>query len=269
MQIPPSPSLQHIVRHYLILSNDAVTATDFRIFSDGSPGIVFHRKAPFKEKNETEDNFSLQPHCFVYGQITRFNTLSATGEIDMLVVVLQPTALFKLFTVPAFEINDKTLPFTELAGHSGRLLTEKIQSLSENASAIAAIENFLLGQLLKNSYNDSLISMAVQQIHIHKGKNSLAEMLKGIPATERQLERKFSEHIGLSPKKFADIVRFQHSLKSLKQISPDINLTEVSYACGYYDQPHLNNCFKKFTGLTPVQYQANNNLLAVNFLLLA
>ncbi len=71
------------------------------MFSDGSPGIVFHRKAPLLQNNGKGSNLTIQPQCFVYGQITQFNTLSAVNEMDMLIVVLQPSALFKLFAIPA------------------------------------------------------------------------------------------------------------------------------------------------------------------------
>lgn len=268
MQRAPSPSLQHIVRHYLILSNDVGTNADFRMFSDGSPGIVFHRKTPLLQKNGKDGKLIIQPESLVYGQITQFNTMSAVNELDMLIVVLQPSALFKLFAIPAFEVTNETVPFTDLAEQSGRTLIDQIQNSTGNKAAITAIEDFLLNRLLKHSYSDKIISQSLQQIYVQKGMNTVAEMLKDIPATERQLERKFREHIGLSPKKFADIIKFQHLLKNLKHISPTLSLSDVSYISCYYDQSHLNNCFKKFTGLTPLQYLTNKNLLAVNFLAL-
>ncbi|MFW0715259.1 DUF6597 domain-containing transcriptional factor [Pedobacter sp. N23S346] len=268
MQIPPSPVLSSIVRHYLILSSDVCTNPDFRFFSDGSPGIVFHRKTPFSQKNKLNGNFSAQPKCFVYGQITQFNTLSTTAETDMLIVVLQPFALFKLFNIAAFEVNDKTISFDELTGQSGRLLLEKIQEQPENIVAINLIEDFLLNLRIQKTHYDKIIFTSLQHIYAKKGMSSLTQMLKEVPATERQLERKFREHIGLSPKKFADIVRFRHLLKCLKQANQHTNISAIGYSCGYYDQSHLNNIFKKFTGLTPLQYQNNGNLLAVNFLLL-
>nr|WP_199156213.1 helix-turn-helix domain-containing protein [Pedobacter sp. ASV2] len=268
MQISPSIALKNIVRHYLILANDVCTNPNFRFFSDGSPGIVVHRKTPFSQKTKASNDFIVQPECFVYGQITQFNTLSAKAETDMLIVVLQPFALFKLFNIAAFEVNDKTISFDELTGQPGRLLLEKIQEQTENAAAINLIEDFLLNQLTQNSHHDKVMSFALQKIYTQKGANSLSEILKEVPATERQLERKFREYIGLSPKKFADIIRLQHFLKSLKLAKSKTNISAISYSFGYYDQSHLNNIFKKFTGLTPLQYQNNNNLLAINFLML-
>lgn len=210
----------------------------------------------------------MQPKCFVYGQITQFNTLSTTAETDMLIVVLQPSALFKLFNIAAFEINDKTIPVDELTGQSGRVLVERIQEQFENDKAIHLIEDFLLALQIQKTHYDKIVLASLRHIYAQKGMSSLTKMLKDIPVTERQLERKFREHIGLTPKKFADIVRFRHLLHGLKQKNQSTNISVISYDCGYYDQSHLNNTFKKFTGLTPLQYQSNNNLLAVNFLLL-
>ncbi|MFD2287378.1 helix-turn-helix domain-containing protein [Pedobacter petrophilus] len=268
MQIAPSPFLQGIVRHYLVLSSNACSHPDFRIFSDGSPGIVFHRKAPFIQISDKNGCFDVQPNCFVYGQITQFNTISATAEMDMLIIVLQPSALLKLFNIAAFEINDKTIPFADLTGHSGRLLIESVQEQPDNAVAISLIEDFLFNRAIKKTYHDDIVSTSVKQIYAHKGMKGPTKIFKDIPATERQLERKFLEHIGLSPKKFAGIIRLQYFLKCLKTANPTTNISEISYHCGYYDQSQLNNIFKKNTGLTPLQYQANANLLAVNFLLL-
>ena len=268
MQLAPSFPLQSIVRHYLILSNEAGAHPDFRMFSDGSPGIVFHRKCPLLQQNETEQH-TLQPESFVYGQITHFTTLSATAAVDMLIVVLQPGAVFRLFGIPAFELNDLTVPFTALTGNAGLVLMEQVQQLSDNIAAITAIESFLLSRLHQDTYDGQLIDTTLQQIYTEKGQSTIATLLKAIPVTERQLERKFRQHIGLSPKKFADIIRFQHFLKNLRQCAATVSLSELSFTSGYYDQSHLNNSFKKFTGLTPGQYQADVQQLAVNFLLLS
>jgi transcriptional regulator GlxA family with amidase domain len=90
-----------------------------------------------------------------------------------------------------------------------------------------------------------------------------------LPVTERQLERKFSEQVGISPKKFIDTVKFQNYLKQLQKLPSVKDVGILSYACGYYDQAHLNNFFRKHTGITPLQYKANHKLLAINFMPLA
>jgi AraC-like DNA-binding protein len=70
--------------------------------------------------------------------------------------------------------------------------------------------------------------------------------------TERTLQRRFVEHIGVSPKQFAKIIQFQASLSSLSDKTVS-KLTEVVYESGYADQSHFIRSFKKYTGRKPSQ----------------
>jgi AraC-like DNA-binding protein len=65
--------------------------------------------------------------------------------------------------------------------------------------------------------------------------------------SERHLERHFQDVIGLPPKSFASIARFQAALRQLGQTS---SLADAAILCGYYDQAHLSNVLKRFTGRT-------------------
>jgi AraC-like DNA-binding protein len=79
----------------------------------------------------------------------------------------------------------------------------------------------------------------------------------------RTLERTFQTTIGISPKRYAGILRTQHFLKALHQ--PE-SLTRLAYEFGYYDQSHLIRDFKAKTGITPGKYFAARDALAVNFI---
>jgi AraC-like DNA-binding protein len=69
--------------------------------------------------------------------------------------------------------------------------------------------------------------------------------------SERSLQRIFREEVGLSPKKIADIVKFENCISLFRSGK---SLTDICYEAGYYDQPHFIKTFKQFTGLTPSQY---------------
>jgi AraC-like DNA-binding protein len=73
----------------------------------------------------------------------------------------------------------------------------------------------------------------------------------------KQFERIFSEHIGISPKQYLKIIRFQFAIFQ-KQQNANMNLLDVSFKSGYYDQSHFINDFKSLSGLTPKQYFSKN-----------
>ena len=68
---------------------------------------------------------------------------------------------------------------------------------------------------------------------------------------KKQFERLFNELVGINPKEYARIVRFQKSLKLLQHYS-DVNQAQLAYQCGYADQSHFIREFKQFSGYTPL-----------------
>lgn len=305
MQCSPSPLLSGMVKHYLIVEAEREPSLNYRLFSDGNPGIVFHfgdplRQTPSGDLRATPQilvepttpsgswpqphNAShswLQPRSFLYGQITRYNDWLSGGKLGMLVVVLQPTGLSSLLHMPAHELNDSMVKLVDLFGQEALDLEEQVMSACQRRPltgdpfglsfyqlhpAIQYVEQFLLKRVAASLVPDPFVSKALQVMVDARGMGKMEELLREIPVTERQLERKFKTAVGMGPKKIADIIKFQHFLKLLQQHPADGNLTDVIYEGGYYDQAHLNNYFKKMVGLTPRQYKTNPHLLAVNFM---
>jgi AraC-like DNA-binding protein len=111
-----------------------------------------------------------------------------------------------------------------------------------------------------------MIVQAVQYIVLHEGLLTIESLLQNLSVTERTLERKFKLHIGITPKRFSDIVRLNISAKRMQQLKTGRSLTAIAYESGYFDQAHFIKEFKKYTGITPHQYQAQARPLALNFL---
>jgi AraC-like DNA-binding protein len=269
MQLNPSPSLSHIVKHYLILERAEDIDLYYRLFTDGNPGLVFHFKNPLIQYAEYDLKGMIQPRSFVYGQITHYNDLRSGGELGMLVVVLQPYGIFNLLHLSASEMNNLVIPLADVFGHSARALEDRALHADDVFQIIPSVEEFLQKKRVPVKHTDPVFEESLQLIYKHKGILTIEELLKKIPVTERQLERKYSKYIGIGPKKFSDIIKFQHFLKVLQHDRSERKLTDAVYDCGYYDQSHLNNYFKKTTGLTPRQYKLEHHLLAVNFMQLS
>jgi AraC-like DNA-binding protein len=265
MQLYPSLMLSAIVKHYLIIKHDHDGYADYRLFSDGNPGLVFHFKDPFLQVNDRQSG-STQPHSFLYGQFTHFNDIKSVGKLDMLIVVLQPHALHALMNLSASELNNTIVPLRTVFGQAGSDLEDQVLSAKGSTEAIKAIEQLLICSVNRFHKADGLMNGALNLIYKASGMIAVADLIQKLPVTERQLERKFKEQVGIAPKKFIDVIKFQHFLKSLQKTPSDINLSQVVYACGYYDQAHLNNCFKRHAGVTPLQYRNNDHLLAINLM---
>lgn len=264
MQLYPSFGLSKIIKHYLIINSEENNNVNYRLFTDGNLGLVFQFHNSALEKKE--NNSSIPLHSFLYGQLTQYNDVKATGKLDMLIVVLQPDALYAVLKLAAVELNNETVPLHTIFGQDGIDLEDQVRHAPTIRMAIQAIEDMFKRRLIQQDGLDRLTKEALMLITQYQGNITMAALYNKLPVTERQLERKFKQQVGLSPKKYTDVIKFQHFLKTLQKLPPGHNLAAGIYACGYYDQAHLNNSFKKYVGITPLQYRRNNNILAINFL---
>lgn len=74
--------------------------------------------------------------------------------------------------------------------------------------------------------------------------------------SRKQYERMFTENIGLTPKQFMRVVRFQYAIYR-RSADKNLTLTSLAYECGYYDQSHMINEFREFSGVAPREFFAS------------
>ena len=104
-------------------------------------------------------------------------------------------------------------------------------------------------------YSERIISKTnqlqfiINDIHITYGQISIHELARKHSTTVRQLERIFKRFIGLSPKEYSNIIRFQNAFSLIKKSNR--SLLDIAFECGYYDHAHLSNEIKRNTGLPP------------------
>ena len=105
-------------------------------------------------------------------------------------------------------------------------------------------ENILL-QHLNDNYNNPLVMDTIGEILRKKGNLKLLELSKEIYVSERQIERLFKEYVGLSPKIFSSLIRYQFLWRDVF-FDPNFQIQDEIFRYGYTDQSHLLRDFKRF-----------------------
>lgn len=123
-----------------------------------------------------------------------------------------------------------------------------VSSLSERAQTASA---FLLRRLEPRRLNSTLMN-AVEGVVSTRGRIRIADLAARSAVSPKQLERVFSERIGVSPKSFASLVRYQLLWQDMC-LGHGGNTLDLVEKYGYYDQAHLLNDFKKRHSMTPAQ----------------
>jgi AraC-like DNA-binding protein len=221
------------------------------VLPDGSPEIVLNLADKFiRIDSEREE---IQPATIVAGQMTRRILIRPSGHVSLFGVRFTPAGASQFFKFPLYEITDQIVELSAAVGTSGRELEEKIGEACSFGERVATFEELLLDRLAERGDLDNVAWAASELIIRERGRLSVASVTKKVRVSDRQLGRRFQVSIGVSPKTFSKIIRFQSAVRAFQDgTSP--NLLDAALAFGYYDQSHLIRDFKAFSGTTPLAY---------------
>jgi AraC-like DNA-binding protein len=267
MQVLPSKELLPFIKHYLFLDCTGIGVSRLRLFSDGNTGMVFSQHGNLIADIPGSRRIDYLPKSFVYGQVSVFKDLFAEQNTSLIIVVFQPDGIHRLLGIPANEISESMICTEDLFGWQGLILQEKLYEQVDPEAKLHLLDTFFLTIASRQAIaHQPLIETSIHFIFKNRGSITIDQLVKKTGYTERHIERVFRECIGLNPKKFGKIVQLHHFLKLVKEKSGPTTLTGLCYEAGYYDQSHLNKEFKKYTGITPMQYMHKTIRLAVNFM---
>jgi transcriptional regulator GlxA family with amidase domain len=132
-------------------------------------------------------------------------------------------------------------------------LREALQSASTTTDRIAVIEHFICQNLKPVPIYLEVIAKAAELLRTCNERASITELCKELGMSERTFQRYFKQYIGVSPKAFAQVARFNSVTKLIEQTA-NPSWLEILDATGYFDAAHFANDFKRITGKTPSDY---------------
>jgi AraC-like DNA-binding protein len=261
MQISPPKHLACYIKHYIFLENPEKNTKSLRLFADGNTGLIISSDINIQDNKEAK-----LPLSFFYGQPTHYKDLLTKGSFSLLAVVFQPYFFNLLFNIAAKEIKNEIISASDILKDQLLPFQESLCNKTDPQSIIRALNSYFSQLVSSKNDFDSWVIKAQQYMLQNKGVISLKQLEHFTGYSERHIERKFEDYIGISPKKYNTIIRLHHFLSLMKNDTHNRNMTSLSYEAGYSDQSHLIKEFKSTIGLTPTQYLKTKNKLAVNFI---
>jgi len=245
-EIRPSVAAAGFVDRYWVLELDAAEAgEEQKVVPDGSSELILNFAEPFE--SFSDGAWTKQPVSFLAGQITGPLRLRSSGRSRIFGVRFLPHGAGKALGLPMTEVRDSIVPVADLSTPLAREL--------DGSDDLDRVEAALIGWKRLAGREDTLIDTAVRQVELGA---SAEEVASSAGISRRQLERRFLNLVGLTPKHFQRMRRFQRVFQAVEHDAA--GWADVAASCGYYDQAHLIRDFKEFSGDTPSVLLAGDEL---------
>jgi AraC-like DNA-binding protein len=159
-----------------------------------------------------------------------------------------------LLGVPMRELARTSVALEDVLGPEARELEERLHEASSWEERFGLIERVLARRLRAAPPPPPDVRWAWARLVATHGRATVGELTASLGCSRKHLAARFREHVGLPPKSVARITRFRRAAELL--VSPAApSLDEVAFACGYYDQSHLDRDFRDFAATTPTAYR--------------
>jgi AraC-like DNA-binding protein len=148
--------------------------------------------------------------------------------------------------VPAGELTNRSVALDELMAPARVAeLGERLIAAPDDGSRVAVVEQLLVELPFAR---DPVVTHALARLSDVQAPASVADIARELAMSERQLERRFVARVGMMPKRFARLARFERALSLVRS---GLSLSSVAQDAGYADQPHLVREFRSFAGEPP------------------
>jgi AraC-like DNA-binding protein len=150
-------------------------------------------------------------------------------------------------------LSDRIIALADAVGDGALSLRERLLNTGSLAERFRVVERWLIARLGPPGLVHPAVRWAVDQIAAGGGRVAIEELAVKTGFTRKHLGNLFQQQVGLSPKALARVHRFRGALDLLHRCAGEVPWAALAERCGYYDQSHLINEFRRFTGFSPVE----------------
>jgi AraC-like DNA-binding protein len=161
---------------------------------------------------------------------------------------------FPFLNFPFSELHGVNVTLAEVWGDkvAGELIDRLYPARSVDLK-FQVLERWLMERANRPLKHHPAVSFAIQEFRKDPHLLSSSSMATRVGFSQRHFIQLFRDEVGLTPKLFCRVQRFQSVIQSVHRRA-DADWAGVALECGYFDQSHFIHDFRKFSGLTPTEY---------------
>ncbi len=221
--------------------------------------LMFHYHQPPVLLTPTDEN--LLPNCHIISPRYGFYPLRPTNRVGFIAVRFRAGAFRHFCNEASNDLIDSFIDIKNLWGGKGYEFEQLIIGARTLEERIRIIESFLMEFLEKYHRSEQWVDMAVKNVLYQYNTIKLKDISRDLFISDRQFQRKLKESVGVSPKTFQRIARFESVVKNLL-LHKNKHYLDLALANGYYDQSHFIKEFRNNVGEYPSAFLQDENFMS-------
>lgn len=226
-----------------------------RVLPDGSMELIINLR---DETRHVFDPINHQPRetyrrSWLSGPHSEFIVIDTAPNASMIGVHLRPGGASAFFGLPLSELRNSVIELDTLWNGEAQNLRDQLLETPSPSGKFQILEDALLARWRGFAPRHRAVLHALESFTREPGNITVGKVTADVGLSRRRLIEIFTEQIGMTPKIFCRLRRFQRALTEIHRIRT-VTWTEIANGCGYYDQAHFIKDFKEFCGMTPGDY---------------
>ncbi len=252
----PHPALAPFIKSLWYARDPNATHRHERILPSGHAQVVISLARDYlTDANHPLNPLAHSPAAILLGIYSCHQQIDTIDLAELIGILFHPGGTLPFFPTNTQLFTNRETSLGDIWGVASENLRADLREAPTPAQKFAILESALLQRLAQTPRPTPIIDYALTHLHRSPGTTTIAELTRQIGLSPRRLSQLFREQIGISPKLYCRIQRFQQAVQQM-HCGADIRWAELALACGYYDQSHFANDFHAFSGLSPTTYSA-------------
>lgn len=252
----PAPPLNRAVVSLWYTRAPQVPYSLQRILPTGRTQIIINLARDFLWECSERGREGCSSASLIVGARSRYEIVDTSDLAELAGIVFHPGSFPSFVSCPADVFSNLSTSLEEVWGSKAALLRERLLEISDAGAKLDVLESFLLQEMRPPDPRGNLVDYAIRQFARRSGSIlSVAQVASDTGLSVRHFSQIFREQVGIAPKAWCRIQRFQQAVQQLHQ-GAEVGWAELSLDCGYYDQSHFANEFRAFSGVDASTYTA-------------
>lgn len=183
----------------------------------------------------------------------KYITIPSGRDNEMFIIYFRKGKAYPFVEMPMQELTDVVVDGELVMQNAILEMRDMLLGCTDASAMFALADRYLSDAFMGKLVSNPFVDFAVNAILRDPSQTSIATIADRVGYSHKQMIKIFTEHVGLTPKSFLKVIRFQKAVEDIQQ-QEYRGWASLALDCGYYDQAHFIHDFKSYSGFTPRQF---------------